>query len=121
MPNVSDANRTCQKIGFTEDEFQMQLVSDAKAAVAVELETLFCKVNDSARKFLIPAADLTGPINHNAKESSVLSHNFLHLIRLRPTHSLQSIAAAFTPLTKGIFGPGKTWLAVANLSVDWVH
>ena len=95
-PNVSDANRTCQKIGFTEDEFQMQLVSHAKAAVAFELESLFCKVNDFARKFLIPTADLTGPIDHDAKESSLLSHIFLpHRCDL--IHSLQSIAAAFTP------------------------
>lgn len=58
----------------------MQLVSDSKVPVAFELESLFCKVNDFARKCLIPAADLTGPIDHDAKESSLLSHNLLHLI-----------------------------------------
>jgi hypothetical protein len=48
MSNVSDANRTYEKSGFAEDEFQMQLVSHPEAAVAFELESLFREVNDFA-------------------------------------------------------------------------
>jgi hypothetical protein len=80
ISNVSDPNRTYEKSGFGEDEFQMQLVSHPKTAVAFELEPLFREVNDFAGICLIPAVDLTAPIDQDAKESSLLSHNLLHLI-----------------------------------------
>jgi len=79
MSNVSDANRTYEKSGFAEDEFQMQLVSHPKTAVAFELESLFREVNNFARICLIPAVDLTAPIDQDAKKSSLLSHYCLHL------------------------------------------
>ena len=79
MSNVSDANRTYEKSGFAENEFQMQLVSHQKTAVAFELESLFREVNNFARICLIPAVDLTAPIDQDAKKSSLLSHYCLHL------------------------------------------
>jgi hypothetical protein len=79
MSNVSDANRTYEKSGFAEDEFQMQLVSHQETAVAFELESLFREVNDFAWIFVIPTVDLTAPIDQDAKKSSLLSHYCLHL------------------------------------------